>query len=493
MRIRLLLLLFLSGCSSLEPLDMDKEAGVVFLQKEVLQNARSNIIKKPITLYEAMARAIVYNLDEEVERRETEYRQLLQKLSETGMWPTLVASMNSGVRNNESGSRSRSLLSGRESLEPSTSAERDSYSADLVLSLDILESAISYVATREAEAQTYIANERRRKVLNRIIEDVRTAYWRAVSAERTFRKLLELESLAEETLFQALELENTKKVALLPVLSYQRDLLKVKSDVQRIQEELIISKYQLAALMNLPPNVRYELEIPKRTDVVPMLPASVDQLVKTALYYRSEMRELLYTEAINDKKIETAFYESLPTVQTIFGANYDANEYLYNQNWYNFSANVSWDLLSVFKYPIKKRSINAERRVIEARKRALIMAIMTQVYVARAKFVRKAQELRAIKQSNDVQSRILQLIDARHEAKLVGRQTLVKENLNYILSEINYDASYADMQNSYANLYAAMGLDNYSFEMNSQMTVEELAENLRVHWEERSIVLPKIQ
>ena len=86
--------------------------------------------------------SIVYNLDEEVERRETEYRQLLQKLSETGMWPTLVASMNSGVRNNESGSRSRSLLSGRESLEPSTSAERDSYSADLVLSLDILESAI---------------------------------------------------------------------------------------------------------------------------------------------------------------------------------------------------------------------------------------------------------------------------------------------------------------------------------------------------------------
>ncbi|HBF08584.1 MAG: transporter [Gammaproteobacteria bacterium] len=493
MRFFLMIVLLLSGCTTMEPLDMDEEIGVVYLQKEVIENSKDNIIERPITLYEAMARAIVFNLDEEVERRETEYRNLLKKLSETGIWPTLVGSVNSGIRNNDAGSRSRSLLSGRESLEPSTSAERDSQSADLTLSLDILESAISYIASKEAEAETYIAHERHRKVLNRIIEDVRTAYWRAVSAERTFEKLLELESLAEEALFQAYELENTRKVTLLPTLSYQRDLIKVKADVQRIQEELIISKYQLAALMNLPPNIRYKLEIPTRTEVVPMLPASVDQLVKTALYYRSEMRELLYTENINDEKLERAFYESLPTFRTVFGANYDTNEFLFNQQWYNFSANVSWDLLSVFKYPIKKRAIFAERRVIEARKRALIMAVMTQVHVARAKFVRKAQELRAIKQGNDVQSRILALIDARHEAKLVGQQTLVKEKLNYILSEINYDSSYADMQNSYANLYAAMGLDNYGFEINSNMSVDELAQKLKEHWEERAVVLPKIR
>ena len=123
MRFFLMIVLLLSGCTTMEPLDMDEEIGVVYLQKEVIENSKDNIIERPITLYEAMARAIVFNLDEEVERRETEYRNLLKKLSETGIWPTLVGSVNSGIRNNDAGSRSRSLLSGRESLEPSTSAE----------------------------------------------------------------------------------------------------------------------------------------------------------------------------------------------------------------------------------------------------------------------------------------------------------------------------------------------------------------------------------
>ena len=80
MRFFLMIVLLLSGCTTMEPLDMDEEIGVVYLQKEVIENSKDNIIERPITLYEAMARAIVFNLDEEVERRETEYRNLLKKI-----------------------------------------------------------------------------------------------------------------------------------------------------------------------------------------------------------------------------------------------------------------------------------------------------------------------------------------------------------------------------------------------------------------------------
>ena len=65
MRFFLMIVLLLSGCTTMEPLDMDEEIGVVYLQKEVIENSKDNIIERPITLYEAMARAIVFNLDEE--------------------------------------------------------------------------------------------------------------------------------------------------------------------------------------------------------------------------------------------------------------------------------------------------------------------------------------------------------------------------------------------------------------------------------------------
>ncbi|RZK99885.1 MAG: TolC family protein [Rubrivivax sp.] len=446
-----------------------------------------------VTLYEAMARALKYNLDHKIELMDEQLKQKQLELRSFDMLPSLVASSGYNSRSNDAGARSRSLLSGNQSLEPSTSSERRSTTADLGLSWDVLDFGLAYVRAHQQADERMIATEKRRKVVNRILEDVRTAYWRAVSADRTFKKLVDLEGLAQRSLRQAEEMEARRIVAPLTVLGYQRDLLQVQGDVQRLQRELAQAKSQLAALMNLRPNADFKLMLPDRTDIMPELPGSADEMVLTGLRYRPELREAAYRQRINKLEMNAALLRALPSVKGLLGFNHDSNDYLFEKNWVSASAKVSWNLLNVFRYPAEKRAIEAEANVLDQRDMALTMAVMTQVHVARLRFVRLSQELNTISRSQSVQERILALSRSGYKVKSISQQSLVREELNSVLSEVRYDTAYADLQNSYANLYASMGLDNFAIDITSDMSIGALTKALEDHWTERATTLPQFQ
>src|SRR5690606_33331081 len=118
-----------------------------------------------------------------------------------------------------------SLLTGRTSLEPSTSSDREVLNSSLALSWDVLDFGLSYVRAQQAGDQVQIAEERKRKVINRLIEDVRTAYWRAVSAERLMGRIEELQRSTQAALELAERQEKVGLTSPLAPLSFQRELL----------------------------------------------------------------------------------------------------------------------------------------------------------------------------------------------------------------------------------------------------------------------------
>jgi outer membrane protein TolC len=490
--ISLLLATGLSGCTIVpQPLDVDAQA---LKLKAAIDTtiADEEPLDGPISLYEAMARALKYNLDQKIELMDEAFHQKQLDLNSVGMLPTIAASFAQTARNNDAGSSSRSLLSGRQSLEPSTSTERDGTSGDLTASWDILDFGLSYVRGLQAADEKLISAERRRKVINRIQEDVRTAYWRAVSADRTYKKLVDLEALAQKALLQTQQLESRRLVPPLTVLSYQRDLLQVQGDVQKLQRELSLSKNQLAALINLKPDTRFSLVLPDRTDVVPELPGSSDEMVMVGLRFRSELREGGYRARINQNEIKASLIRALPSLKAVIGVNFDSNEYLYNNQWAHYSTQVSWNLINLFRYPLQKRSLVAEGEVIEQRQLALTLAVMTQIHVARVRFIRFSQELGTVRSAEEVQENILELSRGGFKARTVSQQALVREEMNAILAEIRYDAAYADVQNAYANLYGSMGLDNFNYDLRADAPVAEIAAKLQEHWSERASTLPRM-
>ena len=61
----------------------------------------------------------------------------------------------------------------------------------------------------------------------------------------------------------------------------------------------------------------------------------------------------------------------------------------------------------------------------------------------------------------------------------------MRENLNAILASLRYDATYAEMQGAFANVYAAVGLNAYDGKLTGQESVEVLSGALRKMWRER--------
>ncbi|WP_311970570.1 TolC family protein [Pseudomonas baltica] len=482
--------LYLSACTIVpQPIDVDQQA---LDQKAKIDAtiAAEEPVTHPLSLYEAMARALKYNLDQKIEVLDEALRQKQLELNRTGMLPELSLGGGIANRSNEAGSSSRSLLSGNQSLEPSTSSERTTENANLTASWDILDFGLSYVRGLQDADEQLISAERRRKVVNRIQEDVRTAYWRAVSADRTYKKLVDLEALAQKALLQTQQLESRRLVPPLTVLDYQRNLLQVQGDVQKLQRELSLAKNQLAALINLKPDTRFTLELPDRTDVVPELPGSADEMVMVGLRFRSELREGSYRARINKSEMNAALIRALPSLKGVIGLNYDSNSYLYNQSWANAGAQMTWNLMNVFRYPAQKRALVAEGAVIDQRQLALTLAVMTQIHVSRVRFIRFSQELGTIRSSEEVQQRILALSRGGFQAHTVSQQDLVREEMNSVLAEIKYDAAYADVQNAYANLYASMGLDNFDIDIQPDTPIAEIAGKLQQHWTERASSLP---
>lgn len=479
-------LALLSACSVTPTPLTPSQISVRAQENAAAVTADQEPVAAPISLYEAMARGLKYNLDYKVQLMEEALKVRELDVASYDMLPQLVATGGYGGRNNYAGARSLSLLSGRESLEPSTSAERDLFNADLTLSWDILDFGLSYVRAKQKADAVLISLEQRRKVANRIIEDVRTAYWRAVSCERLIEKLQQLERNVTSTLENSERIAERRVSSPLTALTYQRELIDIKSEIRRLQRELIDSKAQLAALMNLKPGTQFSLVLPDRGAPSPTVNDDPEAMIMVALTNRPELREVSYRQRINEREGDAALLRSLPSIRGFLGLNTDSNAFLYNNDWVNYGARASFNVLNVFRYPAEKKAVKAQDDLLRQRELALTMAVMTQVGVARARFQHLSEELKVADHRHRVQAKILDQVRAGERVGAMSRQSLLREEMNALVSEVKYDVTYADVQNSYANLYASMGIDDFGPEITGRESVADLSRSLEALWHGRN-------
>ncbi|MEJ8855826.1 TolC family protein [Variovorax robiniae] len=446
-------------------------------------------VTAPVDLYNAMARAIKYNLDYRVEVMDQALRTRDLDLKRFDMLPKLLVDLDYSGRNNESGGFSRSLLTGRISLEPSTSSDREVLATDLTMSWDVLDFGLSYVRAQQAADEVMLSEERKRKVINRIVEDVRSAYWRAVSAQRLLTKITDLEKVTQEALEQAEQQQSTGLTAPLSALSYQRELLSIRREAQTLARELSVAKQQLAALMNVPPETQFQVVLPPRN--TPWQPVRMQnaEMLRMAIENRPELREVAYQIRSNDREGVAAILRTLPSLRLFVGADWSSNSYLYNNNWMGYGARASWNVLNVFRLPADKARVQAQNDLLDERAKALTMAVATQVQVSRARYEFRLRELDTAQRYLAVQSKIENQFDAGFKAEKLSRQTLIREQMNTVVSEVRLDVALADLQNAYANIYASIGIDPIDNSMSSSDSVEVLSNKLRTLWAQRDDAL----
>ena len=475
----------LAGCSAKPDLIGDDELNAFISRNAENLMANQEAIKGPIGLYEAMARALKYNLDYRVEMMNTTLAARAADVKSAAMLPSVVAGADYAGRDPSAGGYSRSLTTGLRSADASTSTQSETVSGDIVASWNILDFGLSYVQAKQATDEALIAQERKRKVVNRIIEDVRTAYWRAATAENLLSGLKSLEGRVNNALANSRSLSRDGVLAPLTALTYQRELVDIRKQIHQLELELRTAKVQLAALMNVAPGISYKLVLPNRSGTQVKITQSGEDLVQLAMENRPELREKLLGERISAKEAQVAMLQLLPGIQLFGGGNIDSNNLLYHSNWISWGAKASWNVMRLFNYPAVKKEGEARAALTREQSLAMTMAVFTQVYAARARYAQSELILKDAADYYDVQRKILNQVRSSAAVNAASEQSLIREEMNTLLASVKYDVAHADLQNAFAGVYTSVGLDPYAQGVTGNESVSALAKALRATWIER--------
>jgi outer membrane protein, multidrug efflux system len=439
----------------------------------------------PIDLYEAMARALKYNLEARVELMHKMLAESQLDLSHYAMLPRLAANAGFDGRSNYTGGVARSLLTGQQQIQPFTSSERNIFAADLSLSWNVLDFGLSYIRAKQAADDVLIAEEERRRVANRIIQDVRVAYWRAVSAERILPSLKLLDEWIKSAIEKAQAVQDEKLSSPLVPLQYKLDLLNTQRYVQQLYRELNTAKLQLAALINLPPGEENKLMlvVPDREARTMSLSFDLAQLETQALFARPELRMVDYRRRINAQEAKAAILEMFPNLNLQIGGNYNSNSFLFNNHWAAYAARASWNLLSLFRYPARAKTIEAQAKILHTQDLALTMAVMSQVHVSIAQVALAKSEVSTAEIYYDTQSKITEQMRQAWRAAKLSEQALLRERVNQVAAQLRYDVAEAELQASWAALLAAVGEDVLPNNLVQETSVNDLALEIRTRWE----------
>ena len=456
--ISLAVVVLLSGCAvQLQPISEQEARAQLVPDREAIFGSQEPVTA-PMTLQQAMARALKYNLDYRVKLMEEALSQRQLDHSNLDMLPKLTLAAGYNARNNDNASSSQNVMTGQQSLAPSISSERHDLNADLGVSWNVLDFGVSYYSAQQQADRVLVLGERKRKVAQQLMQQVREAWWQALGAQQLQGRIDTLLKEARGALDDARQVEAQKLRAPLESLNYRRQLLEVIRQLSLVRNTLVQAKPRLAALVNLAPGSTFEVAQPAGMPV-PEVKLPLDQMEDMALIKRPETNEARYNERISATETRKALAKLMPGLEFSLGQHYDSNTFLVNKTWSDAGLRVSWNLLNIFSAKSIRGEADAQLAVAKAQRMAVNMAVLTQVHVAYLDFEGRTRQYKLEQELNDVESTIAEQTRRAMEQGAQSRLQSVLVEASALYASLRLYQSYGDLQNSYGQLAASLGLD----------------------------------
>jgi outer membrane protein TolC len=447
----------LAGCAaSPERLGLAEQISAAAADRHTIY-ASQEPISGPVRLEEALARALKYNLDHRVALMERALEERLGDSAQMDLLPQLAGRAGLRTRDNTAASSSRSVETGRQSLEPSTSSERDFGTADLQLSLNVLDFGLSYFGAQAQANRALAAEERRRRVVLTVADEVRNAYWEAVTAGQLAPRVRSVLREAREALSFARQAEAERLMPPLETLQFQRAMLEIIQQLEGLESELASARAELAGLMGLPPGTSFSLAAPRQSNT--RLPYRLADLEAVAMVERPEIREELYNARNVALEARSQMLSLMPGANHFAGVNYDSNSFLLNQSWADAGIQVTWNLLRVLSLPAMQAEAQAREELSDARRLALRMAILTQVNVAYRRYQRATAHYARAAELQSVEQRIAEATRSAEESDAQNRLERVRAAAAAVLAQRARNRAFAEVNNALGAVYAASGFD----------------------------------
>ena len=388
-----LLPVVLSGCTSARvDLHTPEHSAVIhedlqeIFPKEPLTADKNGIIQLDVET--ALKRGVQQNLDARVSFMELMVEQSDISIESLRALPSLQVQGKYNGRSNIASSSSKSILTQSQSLEPSQSTDQHQREAEISVTWNLIDTALAISETKNAREEEEISKGRYCKIVQSIQRDVYSAYWRALAYQKTApqtktlivqlqEKQGALQRAAAEGLISPSD-ANEKSAALGEKIRQLNDK----------QETLALADIELKSLLTLPPEAKLKLKDEDRKfkkEYKTLLQAKIEDLEWEALQARPEVNKEILKKNISAQNIHQEILKTFPGFEVFAGKNYASNSFLTHKKWNSFSALIMQSLNNLISAPARYRKAKNEEALGEARRQALLLAIIAQTHIARTR------------------------------------------------------------------------------------------------------------
>ncbi|NBY62838.1 MAG: TolC family protein [Betaproteobacteria bacterium] len=431
------------------------------IDKQVIEE-NQQIPTEKISLNECIARAIKYNFDAKLKLMEISLTNTTLDLSNLQLLPQLASSAGYSSRSNTAGSQSRTLPGGEPTGTFSNAEDQEKVLQSYAISWNILDFGVSYIRSKQVADQVLISQERKRKTLQNLTDDVRFAYWRASAAQELVPQIDALTNRVKVALDRSKNTEDKRLLPPLQALNYQKSLIDTMQILNSRRQELLLAKRELDVLIGLPSGSNYQLEQFQSLPKLPNVPNDIKALENDALANRPELREEDYRKRISELEARRALLSLLPGIEASYGMRYDSNSFALYDSYSNAGLTVSGNLFKIFFAPTVYKNAKAQLEVDDARRLALSVSVLAQVHLATLKYKLVLVDYDTASRGVEIDARIHKIVNAGLTARTESELEAIRVESKLILAKVLKYSAYASAHAAFGRILNSVGYDTFS-------------------------------
>ena len=474
--------LFLGGCS-VNPKPFTPEELVSTNRADKAQAERDMApITGPITLEEAIARGLKYNLDHRIRIYEQALATGQLEAGRYDMLPRILLDAGYAWRDKDS-TRSSEDPAGNIINSQYISTESKHTTADLGFYWNVIDFGVGYYNAKESADRVLIAVERRRRAMHTLIQSVRTAFWRAAAAEKLSEQVRATIKDGEAALQNSRRVLQEQVKSPGDALRFQRNLLENLRLLENVERELAASRIELATLIGATPGTRIQLREPAVSNL-DALNTPIEKMEEIALTRNADLREQHYNARIAAIETRRALVKLIPGISFNYIYHYDDDKYLIHNRWADAGFRVSFNLFNLLSAPSRLNAAKLGVSVAEAKRMAMQMSVLTQVHLARHQYDDALRQYQRSDAIYEVDNRLAGLAVSQERSQMGDVLARISANVTSILSDVRRYHAMAKVHEAASKVQATLGLEPEigSLDEIDLPTLQKQIEETLYHW-----------